>query len=119
MQGELAFVEIGVDDVERGRVFYESLFGWEFGAGPSGGYTMRLPNMPGGIHGGDKEAAPYVFFRVDEMDAALERVMELGGTVDDVDIEGDEVSVAQHGRFKLCRDDQGSPFGLHQPPTPM
>jgi hypothetical protein len=27
--------------------------------------------------------------------------------------EGDEESVAQFGRFKLCRDDQGSPFGLH------
>ena len=34
-------------------------------------------------------------------------------------LEGDEASVAQHGRFELCRDDQGSPFGLHQPPTPM
>lgn len=119
MQGELAFVEIGVDDVESGRVFYESLFGWVFEAGPSGGYTMRLPNMPGGIHGGDKQAAPYVFFRVDDMDAALERVVELGGSVGDIDVEGDEASVVQHGRFELCRDDQGSPFGLHQPPTPM
>jgi uncharacterized protein len=27
----------------------------------------------------------------------------------------DEESDARFGRFKLCRDDQGSPFGLHQP----
>ncbi|MGH8942424.1 MAG: VOC family protein, partial [Acidimicrobiia bacterium] len=44
---------------------------------------------------------------------------ELGGTVDDTDVEGDEESIARFGRFKLCIDDQGSPFGLHQPPLPM
>ena len=32
-------------------------------------------------------------------------------------VEGDKASVAEWGRFKLCRDDQGSPFGLHQPPS--
>ena len=31
-------------------------------------------------------------------------------------VEGDADQVAQTGRFKLCRDDQGSPFGLHEPP---
>jgi hypothetical protein len=29
----------------------------------------------------------------------------------------DPDTVAQFGRFRLCRDDQGSPFGLHQPPA--
>lgn len=120
MSGELAFVEIGVDDVERGRAFYEGMFGWKFETGPSGqGFTISLPNVGGGMHGGDAGAAPYLFFRVDDIDAAIERVQELGGTVEDVDVEGDEDSTAQFGRFKLCRDDQGSPFGLHQPPTPM
>jgi uncharacterized protein len=57
-----------------------------------------------------------VFFRVDDMEAALARVRELGGAVDEVDVEGDDESVARFGRFKLCHDDQGSPFGLHQPP---
>jgi predicted enzyme related to lactoylglutathione lyase len=57
-----------------------------------------------------------VFFAVDDIDAAVARVKELGGTVDEVDVEGGEESQAQFGRFKLCRDDQGSPFGLHQPP---
>jgi len=51
------------------------------------------------------------------MDAALERVRELGGTVEEADVGDDEASVARFGRFKLCRDDQGSPFGLHQPPA--
>ena len=71
---------------------------------------------PGGA-GGDKGAAPYLFFRVEDMDTAVERVRELGGVVEEMEVEGDEGSVARFGRFKLCRDDQGSPFGLHQPPS--
>jgi predicted enzyme related to lactoylglutathione lyase len=116
MAGELSFFELGVEDAERGRAFYAGLFGWAFGRGPHGGQTIETGNVAGGIHGGDRGAAPYLFFRVDDMDAALDRVRELGGTVEEIDVEGDEESVQRHGRFKLCRDDQGSPFGLHAPP---
>jgi predicted enzyme related to lactoylglutathione lyase len=117
MAGELSFFELGVEDTERGRAFYERLFGWRFEPGPAGeGLAIATPNVPGGIHGGDRGSAPYVFFRVDDMDTALARVRELGGAVDEVDLGGDETSVARFGRFMLCRDDQGSPFGLHQPP---
>ena len=117
MAGELAFFELGVDDVDKGRVFYEGLFGWRFDPGPSGGgYVITTPNVPGGVHGGDAGAVPYVFFRVDDMEAALARVRELGGQVDDTDVQGDDESVARFGRFMLCKDDQGSPFGLHEPP---
>jgi uncharacterized protein len=118
MTGKLRFFEIGVGDVERGRAFYERLFGWKFEPGPSGkGFVIRTPNVAGGMHGSDPEAAPYVFFEVDDMDTAVERVRELGGDVEDVDVEGDEDSIVTFGRFKLCRDDQGSRFGLHQPPS--
>jgi hypothetical protein len=120
LSGELAFVEFGVEDVDKGRVFYSGLFGWKFEPGPSGqGFVISLPNVGAGIHGDDKGAAPYLFFRVDDIDAAAEKVQELGGTVDDVDVDGDEESIARFGRFKLCKDDQGSPFGIHQPPLPM
>jgi uncharacterized protein len=117
MSGEVSFVELGVEDVERGKAFYEGLFGWRFEPVASGkGYAIAMPNVAGGIHGGDPGASPLVFFRVDDLDAALERVRDLGGVVEEMDIEGDEDSVARFGRFKLCRDDQGSAFGLHQPP---
>lgn len=117
MAGEVAFFELGVEDAERGRAFYEGLFGWQFEPGPSGsGFMIAAPNMPGGMHEGDAEAVPYVFFKVEDMDAALARVRELGGSVEEMDVEGDPESIAQHGRFKLCRDDQGSQFGLHQRP---
>jgi predicted enzyme related to lactoylglutathione lyase len=113
----MTFFEIGVDDAERGRTFYEGVFGWRFEPGPSGnGYMIFMPDGPGGIHGGDPGASPYVFFAVDDIDAAMARVVELGGVVEETDVEGDEDSIARTGRFKLCRDDQGSPFGLHQPP---
>ncbi|MGH2993741.1 MAG: VOC family protein [Solirubrobacterales bacterium] len=119
MPGELTFFELGVEDTERGRAFYEGLFGWTFETGPSGkGFVIDAPNVRGGMHGGDAGAAPYVFFQVDDMEAALERVRELGGEIEEIDVEGDdEASIARFGRFKLCRDDQGSPFGLHQPPS--
>jgi predicted enzyme related to lactoylglutathione lyase len=55
--------------------------------------------------------------RVDGIEAALHRVRELGGQVEEMDIEGDDEKIARFGRFKLCRDDQGSSFGLHQPPS--
>jgi predicted enzyme related to lactoylglutathione lyase len=116
--GRITFFELGVDDVERARAFYSGLFGWTFEPGPSGqGFMIGTPSVPGGVHGGDPGAAPYVFFEVADMDEAMDRVRQLGGTVEGADIEGSEDSIQQFGRFKLCRDDQGSPFGLHQPPT--
>jgi predicted enzyme related to lactoylglutathione lyase len=115
MAGEVAFFEIGVADVDKGRTFYQVLFGWSFERGPTGGFMIT--NVPGGIHGDDAGASPYVFFRVEDMDAALSLVRELGGEVDDTDVEGDQDSIARFGRFKLCRDNQGSRFGLHEPPA--
>jgi uncharacterized protein len=116
MPGEVSFFELGVRDAERGRAFYEALFGWRterFG----GGYAVGTPGAPGGIHGGDPDASPHVFFRVDDIDAAIARVRELGGSIEEVDHgDDDEATAARFGRFKLCRDDQGSWFGLHQPP---
>ena len=118
MTGELTFFEIGVDDPERGRTFYEGVFGWRFEPGPSGnGFVITAPNVAGGMHGGDKGAVPYVFFKVDDIDAAVERVRELGGEVDETDTGGSGDADARFGRFRFCRDDQGSAFGLHQPPA--
>ena len=116
MTGEPAFFELGVADVDRAREFYGALFGWTFTAGPHGGAMIGTPGLPGGLHGGDPGASPYVFFRVDDLDAAAARVRELGGTVDGLGAEDESELEPSVGRFTLCRDDQGSPFGLFQPP---
>ena len=52
-----------------------------------------------------------------DLDAAVDRVRELGGSVEQMDLGGGEETQATFGRFQFCRDDQGSPFGLHQPPS--
>jgi predicted enzyme related to lactoylglutathione lyase len=112
--GAISFFELGVGDTAQGRAFYEGLFGWTFETGPSGtGWMLGTPGAPGGMHGGDSGAVPYVFFAVQDMDAALARVLELGGERVPFDHGGDTRS----GRFEFCKDDQGSAFGLHQPPA--
>lgn len=120
MAGEPHWFEIGVADAAKAREFYGQLLGWEFEAGPGGdlsrGAVIRTAGIDGGLHGGDEGASPYLFFRVDDIDAALERVRELGGTVEHSPDTDREKSDADFGRFALCRDDQGSGFGLHQPP---
>lgn len=118
MAGEVSFIEFGVGDTEKGREFYEGLFGWTFEAGPSGnGFAIETPNVPGGMHGGDEGGAACVFYAVDDIEASIARVRELGGQIVELDIEGDEGSVERFGRFKMCTDHQGSTFGLHQPPA--
>jgi predicted enzyme related to lactoylglutathione lyase len=120
MAGELSFFSIGVGDADKARAFYGALFGWEFSEPPSGkGAVIETSSVPGGIHGSDPGASPYLFFRVDDIEAAASRVRELGGQIEEIDAEDNEdgASIERFGRFKLCRDDQGSSFGLHQPPT--
>ncbi len=118
MAGELSFFSIGVGDADKARTFYGSLFGWGFAEPPSGrGAVVETSNIPGGIHGGDPGASPYLFFSVDDIEAAAARVRELGGQIEKIDVEDDDdASTERFGRFELCRDDQGSAFGLHQPP---
>ena len=116
MSGELSFFSIGVDNADKARGFYGALFGWEFSDPPSGsGAVVKTSNVSGGIHGGDPGASPYLFFRVDDIDAALVRVRELSGVIEHYDSSDNSASIAQFGRFALCKDDQGSSFGLHQP----
>ena len=119
MSGELSFFEIGVGDGDRARAFYGALFDWEFADPPSGeGATIKTGNVPGGLHGGDPGASPYLFFRVDDIDAAATRVRELGGEAEKMPgVDESPENVARFGRFLLCRDDQGSSFGLHEPPV--
>jgi uncharacterized protein len=117
MAGEPSWFEIGVADTQRARSFYGSLFGWTFEPVPPGdGSVVATAGLPGGLHGDDAGASPYVFFAVDDLAAALAQVRELGGEADELEVNTDEAQVQAFGRFALCRDDQGSPFGLHEPP---
>ena len=107
--GEPSHFEIGVPDSRRAQVFYGGLLGWKFNEGGRNSAAIETAGVPGGVH---EAAVPglVVFFSVPDLDAAVRRVRELGGEVDPRRSEGPAGKYASS-----CRDDQGVPFGLHQP----
>lgn len=108
MAGQPSHFEIGAPDPQRAREFYGELLGWSFddtGAGAS----VATGGVPGGIH--PDEPGVQIFYSVPDLDEAVRRVIRLGGEVDEGTSEG------SGGRYvHSCRDDQGVPFGLHEPP---
>jgi CheY-like chemotaxis protein len=46
----------------------------------------------------------------------MARVRKVGDYAETLESRADNPREGPFGRFALCRDDQGSPFGLHQPP---
>ena len=107
MAGDLVYFWIPVPDGEAAKRFYGELLGWELEAGshPEGiQITNTTPH--GGISGGAESAShPQVVFRVDDLDAAIKRVRELGG-------DAGEPRPGGEGRSVECRDDQGTSFHL-------
>ncbi len=107
MDRPLELIEFPADDPDRARRFWSVLLGVELaersGAEGRGWQTHR--GDPGvGIHErgpgpGDTVSLPY--FTVADMDAALDQVKALGGSV-----------VHPGSRWAICRDSEGSPFGL-------
>ena len=101
-------IEFPADDPERARRFWEGVLGrplaprtadqgegWQTGGDGDGAV---------GVHAraagpGDRVALPY--FHVQDVDAAVARVEALGGAV-----------IHRGGRWTICRDSEGSPFGL-------
>jgi predicted enzyme related to lactoylglutathione lyase len=100
-------IEFPADDLPRAKQFWEGLLELSLdgrteaegsglqshGAGPALGLHER------GTGPGDRFSLPY--FRVSDMAAAVERVTQLGGSV-----------VHPGERWSICRDSEGSPFGL-------
>ena len=103
----LSLLEFPADDPERARRFWSELLGASFEARsePEGdGWQTHEPGPAVGVHArglgpGDSFSLPY--FAVDDLDAALERVKALGGTV-----------IHPGDRWAICKDSEGSPFGL-------
>lgn len=106
---ELRYVEFPADDPVRARRFWEDLLGVELSAraGDEGEGWQTRSGPPVGLHPrgpgpGDRVSLPY--FRVADVAAALERVRAGGGEV-----------VHPGERVAICRDSEGSPFGLIAP----
>jgi predicted enzyme related to lactoylglutathione lyase len=102
-------IEFPADDTARARRFWTELLGAELRAreGPEGeGWETSSEGLRLGVHQrglgpGDTFSLPY--FTVEDIAHALEQVRALGGTV-----------VHPGERWAVCRDSEGSPFGLAQ-----
>jgi len=101
--------EIGVPDARRAKAFYGELLGWSFHTTTGENAWIETGGVRGGLHDEDDASNIVVYFRVLDIGAAVRRVHELGGEANEPGPEG------EGGRFTSCRDDQGVPFGLHQP----
>ena len=107
VDGSCGLIEFPADDPDRALRFWSGLLGvdlaergqaegrgWQtHGVGPALGVHER------GAGPGDTASLPY--FSVPDMEAALEQVRRLGGSV-----------IHPGSRWAICRDSEGSPFGL-------
>lgn len=110
--GAPGWLEIGSPDPGPTRDFFAALFGWAVEPMPGGNANFTGPGVRAGLHGDDPARNVVVYFAVPDVDAAVARVRELGGTIDDAgpDTQG-------FGRFTTGTDPSGVAFGLHQAPT--
>jgi predicted enzyme related to lactoylglutathione lyase len=107
----LDLLEFPADDLARARRFWSGLLGVgldERTANEGSGVQTHGPGPALGVHDrgpgpGDRFSLPY--FRVPDLPRALEQVVELGGAV-----------VHPGERWAVCRDSEGSPFGLAAAP---
>jgi len=102
-----ALIEFPADDSERALRFWRGVLGVELAprdAEAGEGWVHEEDGLRFGVHErgrgpGDTGSLPYL--PVPDLEAALERVRELGGSV-----------VHPGERWAICRDSEGSPFAL-------
>jgi predicted enzyme related to lactoylglutathione lyase len=110
--------DIATDDPQRGKKFYESLFGWKM-EGPPGMtdyYLFNTEDLDGnkGVGGGlgkrgDPSQRITAYIGVDKIDEYSQKVAELGGKVVQP-----KMPVPGWGYLAVCMDTEGNTFGLWQ-----
>jgi predicted enzyme related to lactoylglutathione lyase len=111
MTGNICHVEIIGEDVRKASEFYGSLFGWKIddsfgenymlfntGREPSGGLMTPRGNLPAGI---------ILYVQVEDIDASLRKVGELGGSV-----VTERTEIPNVGWYGLFRDPNENLMGL-------
>jgi predicted enzyme related to lactoylglutathione lyase len=107
MASWLSLIEFPADDPDRARRFWSGLLGAELvvrSDDEGDGWQTRAPGPLVGVHDrgrgpGDSFSLPY--FAVSDLDAALEQVKTLGGSI-----------IHPGAQWAICKDSEGSPFGL-------
>jgi uncharacterized glyoxalase superfamily protein PhnB len=106
--GDVSYITMEVVDSARTRAFYGSVLGWRFRPGSiEDGWQVESPVPMVGISGGHDEATAVPMYQVDDVDAAVRRVRDAGGTASDP-------AVQPYGTTSTCVDDQGTRFYLGQ-----
>lgn len=110
MDGPFGLIEFPADDPGRARRFWSGLLGIELAERSDAegrGWQTHGGAPVLGIHergAGPGDTASLPYFTVADMEAALEQVTALGGSV-----------IHPGRRWSICRDSEGSPFGLAGP----
>ena len=105
--GSFGLIEFPADDPDRALRFWSGLLGVELaerGQAEGRGWQSRSGGPALGIHergAGPGDTASLPYFTVADMGAALEQVTGLGGRV-----------IHPGAQWAICRDSEGSPFGL-------
>jgi uncharacterized protein len=110
MAGKVVHVEIPAQDSSKSKEFYGSLFGWQLQTFEDQDYHMvQFDDQTGAaISGGDSSSNPVVYFDVDDIDASIAKVKDLGGQAEE------KQPVPGMGWFVACKDNQGTAFSLWQ-----
>lgn len=111
MPSEPGYFTLAVQDLDRATAFFGDVLGWEFevGSGTDAG-SAHITNigLPGGLHAVSTDPHSHLYFSVDDLDVALEKVRAGGGRAE-------EVANSPSGRNVTCFDDQGTRFTLWEP----
>jgi hypothetical protein len=107
-------IAIPAPDLEKAKNFYERVFGWSVQQNVPGQkyWFFESGNVSGAFNGDTKPASGSVVLvlRVDEMDAAITRIREHGGTVTQ---EPSAIGKADPGRDAYFLDPNGNEMGVY------
>lgn len=107
--GELSYITYEVADSSAFRAFYSRVLFWTFEPGRiQDGWQVQQTHPMAGVAGGGAQQVTVPMWTVEDIDAAVARVREAGGTI----IE--EPSRQPYGMTAHCTDDQGTRFYLGQ-----
>jgi predicted enzyme related to lactoylglutathione lyase len=123
MNGAVVHFEVPYDDADRARAFYSDVFGWNIQPMPELDYNFvstgatsaeGMPTEPGYIGGGLFQRQgdvdrPVITINVENIDAALAKLEEHGGTQ-----VGEQIPVGEMGIAAYFKDSEGNLMGLWQ-----
>jgi predicted enzyme related to lactoylglutathione lyase len=105
--GELSYITYEVTDSTAFKAFYSRVLYWTFEPGRiDDGWQVEQTHPMAGVAGSSAAQVTVPMWTVEDVDAAVARVREAGGTV------VEEPSQQPYGKMAQCTDDQGTRFYL-------